>query len=248
LVGFYRFCRRYPFYGKLANGRSRQSSSGGISDERAFARGCRCRIGHHRLRPKSTFGKPRLSRTGMSHYPFARCATARDCPYCVSAGWLFHRPAWRRRLRQWLRLVAVAMLAVTAWDVAVDCLLATVGAATHAKTALVADATYAAGLPGALLADSVPIRAAIPSRTILLLAPPRARRPIRTTPPVAREIFCKPTRLRSDPIECGIWIAEFGILENLREGNRAQASRHSCKEARQDDWLFSLRDSTRVRR
>jgi len=27
----------------------------------------------------------------------------------------------------------------------------------------------------------------------------------------------------------------------MREGNRAQASRHSCKEARQDGWLFSLR-------
>jgi len=109
---------------------------------------------------------------------------------------------------------AVAMLVVIA-AVAVECLLATVGAAMRAKTAEVRDATYAAELPDAWLVDSAPIRAAIPSPTILHRAHPRGRLPIRTTPPAAHETSCKPTRLQSDPIEIGIRIAEFGMVKKF---------------------------------
>jgi len=134
-----------------------------------------------------------------------------------------------------VRIPAVAMAAVATTAVAVECLLAAVGAATRAKTARAKGAAYAAGLPDALLADSAPIRAAIPSRTILPLALPRARRPIRTTPPAAHAIFCKPTRLQSDPIECGIRIAEFGISEFWKNCVKGIAHKPVVIRARKHD-------------
>lgn len=88
-----------------------------------------------------------------------------------------------------------------------DCLLAVVGV----EIAQGAGAACVAGLPVVLPVGFAPIPAAIPSRTTSLLARLQARLPTRTTQPAGPETFFKPIRLRSDPIEVGIRIAEIGI-------------------------------------